>query len=219
MSKDALMPGTPSPTQAPVTIWGQIVTQAIAFFGCVVIPTLVTLIAPVSTIEFRNSESGTAATVTRYALLWVPWQTEEVSQVTQVRADITAERTYRTKEERRRGHTGVALSTGQVALVTGDAEVIVQAAPELAKQIVEKFDEFKSSRTPTPLKITAYASWSLSYVLGGCMTALCAFYLTGATLAVLTWPFRFLKRIAAESPDTRSISDGSPRPGSSNDRF
>ena len=39
-------------------------------------------------------------------------------------------------------------------------------------------------------RIEVYASWWLSYVLGGVVSALCAFYLLGCVLAIVTWPFK-----------------------------
>jgi hypothetical protein len=45
------------------------------------------------------------------------------------------------------------------------------------------FQAFASSPSNTPVRRTVYASWALTYVLGGVMTALFALYVVGASLA------------------------------------
>lgn len=181
-------------TFARTSLAGHIVTQAIAVAVFIVVPIVITLMVPLSTIEFRKSTPGTAVTVNRYVLIFVPWQTKRIENVTRLRADITAERTYRgTAEERRKGQTGTSYATGQVAILSNRPEVIVQAAPDLAKAIVTQFDQFVADRTATPVSTPVYASWSLSYVLGGVVTSLCALYVTGVVLAILTFPFKLVR--------------------------
>ncbi|MBL8700701.1 MAG: hypothetical protein JNK67_20175 [Alphaproteobacteria bacterium] len=185
-----------TPARPAVSLAGRIVTQAIAFAVFVVLPVVITLVAPLSTIEFRKSNGASSVTVQRYVLIFVPWRTTHVDNVARLRADITAEKHYRgTVEERRKGQSGTSYSTGQVAILGAgsEPEAIVQAAPDLAKEIVARFERFAAAPDAPPVSIEVYASWSLSYLLGGAVTALCALYVTGAVLAVLTFPFKLLR--------------------------
>lgn len=176
---------------------GHVITQAIAIVVFVIVPIVITLMAPFSTIVLEKSNAGTAVTVHRYVLVFIPWETERIENVAGMRADITAEKRYRgTVEERRKGQKGWRLATGQVAILSGDDEVIVQAEPDLAKAIVARFDAFAASRSAAPVAIQVHASWWLSYVLGGVMTALCALYVLGVALAVVTFPFKRKSRTA-----------------------
>ncbi len=100
-----------------------------------------------------------------------------VAGVTDVRADITAEKRYtEPREERRKGQKGVRLATGQVALLNSGPEVIIQAAPELATEIAAKFDTFAgmvqrdveaNGVNESSLKFTVYASWAFRMCSAG----------------------------------------------------
>lgn len=182
-----------------------LVTQAIAIVVFVILPTVITLMVPFTDLEFRNTDSGLEATVRRYVLIFIPWKTERVTHVTRVRADITAEKHYQgTREERRKGQKGVQLATGQVAIIGDGPEVIVQAAPDLAKTISAQFEKFAAGNSAEPMTFSVYASWSLSWILGGVATAFCALYIVGATLAVLTFPFRLMRSSSGGSPNGSS---------------
>jgi hypothetical protein len=162
--------------------------QAIVALVCLGVPVLVTFMAPLTTLEYRKSASGVDATVVRYVLLAVPWRTQHVTNVRELRADVTEEFRYKnTKENRmkdRVGHTNLA--TGQVALMGDGPEVIVQAQPGLAEELSAEFDAYAAASTPEPLRRTVYASWALTYILGGAMTALFALYVFGASMAGLS---------------------------------
>ncbi len=179
------------------------ITQSIAVVVFVIVPIVLTLMAPLSEIRFEKSETGLAATVVRYVLIFLPWRTENIDRVSGVRADITEAKRYRgTLEERRKGQRGTQLATGQVAILHDGPEVIVQAAPDLANQIVKEFDEYKVANSTEPLTCSVYASWSLSYIVGGIATAFCALYIFGATIATILFPFKLMRR----SSSTTSMS-------------
>lgn len=171
------------------------ITQSIAVAIFVILPTVITLMVPFTNLEFKKAESSITATVVRYVLIFIPWKTEQIENVSGLRADVTAAKHYQgTSDERRKGQTGVRVATGQIVILSDKPEAIVQAAPDLAKQVVKQFDEFKSSESAGPLKVAVYASWALSYILGGVVTAFCALYLFGAAIAVLLYPFKKMRQ-------------------------
>jgi hypothetical protein len=169
------------------TVRSHLVTQAIAVVCFVVVPVVITLVAPLSTIVFERTGSGTDVIVHRYALMVVPWQTERIDQVAQIRADVSSQFRYgNTAENRRKNRVGtVSYATGQVAIIGVGDELIVQAAPDLARSIAAQFKDFVADKNATTLSIPVYASWALSYVLGGVVSALCGLYLLGSLAAIL----------------------------------
>lgn len=186
-----------------------LITQSIAVVAFVLVPVAITLMAPITDLEFNRTESGVQAIVRRYVLIGFNWKTVVVPGVTDVRADITAEKRYTgTREERRKGQKGVRLATGQVALLNSGPEVIIQAAPELATEIAAKFDAFAgdgstddeaNSLDGSSLKFRVYASWGLSYVLGGIATGFAALYVFGASMKILLFPFQLLRSGSAQT--------------------
>lgn len=169
-----------------------LITQAIAVFCFVVVPVAMTLVAPLSTIVFQKDGANTDVIVQRYVLMYVPWRTERVDTVTQIRADVSSQFRYgNSSENRRKGRVGtVSYATGQVTIIGPDDELIVQAAPDLARSIAVEFQKFSADRNANTLSISVYASWALSYVLGGIVSFLCGLYLIGSIAAILRFAFR-----------------------------
>lgn len=168
-----------------------ILTQAIAVLFFVLLPVLITFMTPITDLEVSNTEQGTSVKVIRYILTFVPWKTEQLSNVKGIRADITARKRYAdTSENRRKGNVGVSVATGELVFITNDGEVKMQSDPELAENTVKVFNEFVASKSSEPLKLTIYASWALSYILGGVATFLCGLYVFGAVVSVITMPFK-----------------------------
>lgn len=180
------------------TLKGAIITQIIAALVFVGVPILITLMAPFTDVALEKTGSTAKVTITRYVLVFIPWRTKQIEHVKDARADVTAEFRYKNDvENRRKGRAGaVSLATGQVAFINDGPEVIAQAAPELALQTEARFDRFIADPNPAPIKISLYASWWLSYVLGGIATAFAALYLGGALLAILTFPFKNRRTLA-----------------------
>ena len=173
-------------------IKSNLITQAIAIVCFVVVPVVITLVAPLSTIVFQRAGSETDVIVQRYVLMVVPWRTDRIDGVTQVRADVSSQFRYgNSAENRRLNRVGtVSHATGQVAIIGPQDELIVQAAPELARSIAAQFKDFVADKGADRLSIPVYASWALSYVLGGTVSALCGLYLFGSVAAILRFLFR-----------------------------
>lgn len=163
-----------------------LITQTIASLVFVGIPILLTYMAPLTSLRFDKTEQGVEAKVDRYLLMVFPWKHEDLVGVEAVRADITAAKHYRgTSEERRKGQKGYRLSTAQIVLACGGMVSAIQADPELAKQVEKEFADFKQADGVSELKYEIYASWWLSYVLGGIATGFAVLYVFGATMQVI----------------------------------
>jgi hypothetical protein len=139
----------------PGSTWtGTVIAHGVAFLGCVIVPVLITLMAPVTVLEFRKSGPETSV-IDRKVL-------------------------KDTKENRRKDQVGhVQLATGQVAIMSAGPNVIVQAQPGLAEEISAGFEAFAASPDQGPIRKTIYASWALTYGLGGAMTSLFVLYVIG----------------------------------------
>ena len=183
------------PADGATTLKGHIITQAIAIVVFVVVPAIITLIVPFTDLELRHTGAGATVTVKRYVLMFIPWQHKQITNVKALRVETTPEFRYQdTAENRRKGRAGaVSLATGQLVVVGDGPEVIVQAAPEIADAIAARFNRFLAAKASAPVTIPVYASWWLSYVLGGTVTALAAFYVICACLALLALPFTWLR--------------------------
>lgn len=168
-----------------------VITQAIAMVCFVVMPVVITLVVPFTDLEFQRTGSTAAVSVRRYVLLFVPWRTQRVENVTEIAADVTPEFRYRdTSENRRKGVSNVTrVATGQLVILGDGPEVVVQAAPELTASVTARFERFLAANNPEPVKIPVYASWNLSWLLGGAVTFLCALYVAGSIAAVLKFLF------------------------------
>lgn len=174
------------------SLQGQIITQAIAIVAFLLVPIAITLMAPFTDLEFRRAGDGATVTVKRYVLMFIPWQTTEIRNVSALRVEITPEFRYQnTAENRRKDRVGtVSHATGQLVVVGAGREVIVQAAPETAEGISAQFTKFLADKAAGPVALSVYASWSLSYLLGGTATTFAALYAVGACLALLAVPFK-----------------------------
>lgn len=77
------------PTTTRSRLKNTLITQSIAVVFFVVAPILITLMAPLSTIEFEKSGAGAVVVLHRYILIAIPWRTERVENVTRIRASPT----------------------------------------------------------------------------------------------------------------------------------
>ncbi len=183
---------------AETTLKGAIITQAIAIVVFVGVPILITLMVPFSDLALRRTGPTASVTVTRYVLVFIPWRTQTIANVRAVRAEITAEKYHAdTSENRRMGRAGAtSVATGQLVIEGDGPDMIVQASPDLATETEEEFAAFLAETDPEPVTIQLYASWWLSWVLGGIATFFAAFYIVGAVLAIITWPFKKRRQAA-----------------------
>jgi hypothetical protein len=180
-----------------LSLKSRIITQMIAVAVFVMVPILITLMAPFTDLTFHHDPAdGATVTVKRYVLMFIPWRTSEITSVRMIRPDINQAFRYgNTAENRRKSRVGtISHATGQVAVIGDAHEEIVQAAPEIAKDISIQFQQFLRNRTAADKTISVYASWPLSYLLGGALTALAALYVVGSCLAIITLAFKWVRR-------------------------
>jgi hypothetical protein len=174
-------------------------TQLIAIVCMVLLPGLITMVAPRTGLEFSKSASGTSVTVTRYVWLFVPWRTVEVDRVSRLDVEVTPRaRHANTAENRRKGRAGaVHLATGQLTVVGADVQLVVQVSPETSHVVAGHFKRFTEEPDARAQRISVYASWGLTYVLGGVMSLLTALYVFGAVARIVQHLLQAPRLIAA----------------------
>lgn len=169
------------------TWWAILVTQIIAFSGCVIIPGLVTLIAPRSTVELKTINDQPAAEIKKHLFLIIPLFKTTISPLERVESIVTQEDRTISSKERRRGRVGVLLADGSVLLSGGGEACQVQSTPEAARREAKAITDFIAAPSNSPPTLTLTAGWRMTYLLGGAMTALAAFYCFGVVAATLKW--------------------------------
>lgn len=169
------------------TVYSVMLTQMIAVLGFVVVPSLVTFIAPVTTVRMYKTADGVSADVTKYVLLFLPLFHTTVERVEDVESHVTTADWNVSKEERRRGRTGVLVADGSVLIVGANLVYQVQSTPKDCMVEAKNLRQFLETTEAESYSVTITAGWLFSYLLGGVMTGLAILYCLGATLAILRW--------------------------------
>jgi len=177
--------GKQTPT-AP-TIYSVMLTQMIAVLGFVVVPSLVTFIAPVTTVRMYKTADGVSADVTKYILLFVPLFRTTVERVEDIESHVTTADWNVSKEERRRGRTGVLVADGSVIIVGANLVYQVQSTPKDCMVEAKNLRQYLETKEAQSYSVTITAGWLFSYLLGGVMTGLAIIYCVGASLGLLRW--------------------------------
>ena len=160
-----------------------VITQLIAFFGCVVAPAAVTAVASVSYITFSPQDGGVSARVSKCLLFVIPYKIDSLSKVDSVVAKKTNARRF-TKDEERRGHKGILAADGTLVISGEGREIWVSVSMVDIDKTAERSQAFLKQPTTDPLAMTVVASWSLSVIVGGLLTCLAAFYLVCVSIAI-----------------------------------
>jgi hypothetical protein len=163
------------------------VTQFIAFTGCVIVPGLVTLIAPRSTVELKAINDLPSAEIKKHLFLVIPLFKKTIAPLERAESIVTQEDRTISSEERRRGRVGVLLADGSVLLSGGGEDCQVQSTPAAARQEAKAINEFIAAPRTSPQTLTLTAGWQMTYLLGGAMTALAMLYCLGVLASLLKW--------------------------------
>lgn len=170
--------------QSKSTIRSLIITQSIAILVFVVVPVVVTFMAPRTTIRLRRSHDQVAAVVTRHTLLIVPLYTTTMEPLLDADSILQGEKAIKEDRQRNRKAT-TQIATGSVRLTGNGQDTQVQSTYEDAPVQAQQIKAFIENPAAKTLTITANAPWMLTYVLGGVMTGFAALYGIGSLLAIM----------------------------------
>lgn len=167
------------------TLLGVIGSQCIAFVVCVLIPGLVTAIAPVSWVKFQRSGDRVTARVQVCLFFVVPYKTTVVDPVSGI--DNRQVSGTESRERRSGRHDRVTKSEDEGFLVIQgvDQTAEVSVTPVDLKSVTERSEAFLKDAQATELKLFAVANWKFSVIAGGIATLLAAFYV----VSIVGWMF------------------------------
>lgn len=172
----------PEPTPQVKTTPG---TLLLGFVVFVLVPALITAIAPVSYLSLQKERDHVRASAKTCLLFFIPYQQQTVSPVRGTDEHVRADR-QRTRDERRRNHGRNATVEGEGTLILmGDdnQSLKVSVTPvdiEAKKKLVE---EYLQAPTDQPLNLFLVANWKFSVLMGGAAASLTVLYVVGCVLA------------------------------------
>lgn len=174
---------------------GIIVTQLIAFVGFVLVPALVTMIAPVSWVKFQRQGDRISVRAETCLLFVVPFRTVSVDPLIAVdertlTGSITNERRVGRQDIKRR-----ADDEGFLVMKGLEQSAEVQVSPASLKSVLEKANAFLKDPAATDLKMFVVANWKFSVGGGGFVSLLTLLYLVGVTLAIGKGILTFVRRV------------------------
>lgn len=172
-----------APDNSKNSLGSKVITQAIAIVGFVVAPTLVTLIAPRTTIELRPGKYKPSAVITTHALLFVPVHLAHMDLLLDAESVVSGSK-YIKEDRQRNRKASNQLATGSVKLIGNPSDHLITSTPEDAPLQAEQIKAYIANQAYEPLLITVEPPWMLTWLLGGVMTGLAALYCVGAVLAI-----------------------------------
>lgn len=184
-----------STTPAQHSLKSIVITQLIAFVGFVLVPALVTMIAPVSWVKFQRQGDRISVRAETCLLFVVPFRTVSVDPLIAVdertlTGSITNERRVGRQDIKRR-----ADDEGFLVMKGPEQSAEVQVSPASLKSVLEKANAFLKDPAATDLKMFVVANWKFSVGGGGFVSLLTLLYLVGVTLAIGKGILTFVRRV------------------------
>jgi hypothetical protein len=171
------------PDKSNNSLLSKVITQAIAIVGLVVVPGLVTLIAPRTTIKLRPGKYRPSAEITTHALLFVPVCLAHMDLLLDAESVVSESKYF--KEDRQTNRKASTQSaTGSVKLIGNPSDHLITSTPEDALLQADQIKAYIAKRAYEPLLITVEPPWMLTWLLGGIMTGLAALYCVGVVLGI-----------------------------------
>lgn len=188
-----------------------LITQLIAVTVFVGVPAVITLMAPVTWIKCEAQPTGVSATASQCLFFIIPFSTQTVFPVVDVKEDVHHGRRQRTDAERRRGQTAAKAEDQGTLTISGlQTEVKVSCSPVSLPAAAAQIRAFLKEPAQSPLRLTVVANWKISVIIGGIATCFTLLYVVGTTLAVLIWPLRKVKSFV-QGVDDRSVESEGDR--------
>lgn len=184
-----------------------IITQLIAIVVFVGVPAVITLLAPVTWIKCEARSTGVSATASQCLFFIIPFSTQTVFPVIDVKEDVKQGRHQQTDAERRRGQKAAkAEDQGTLTISGPQTEVKVSCSPVSLPAAAGQIRAFLKEPAQSPLRLTVVANWKISVIVGGIATCFTLLYVVGATLAILFWLPRqvisFVRGVDDRSPES-----------------
>ncbi|MFO0922577.1 MAG: hypothetical protein U0905_08850 [Pirellulales bacterium] len=174
-------------------------TFLLGFVACVVVPGLVTAIAPVSylTMERTQEEGGSIRAEARQCMFFiVPFRTQKLDSIAEVNDHVIAARS-KTAEERRRTRTGRGTIEGEGTLILVDDDeraIHIPVSPASIATVKKKVDGFIHDPNQPKLSLFLVANWKFSLIGGGLVTLLTILFVVGWSIQLVVGFFKMVTR-------------------------
>lgn len=191
---------------------GNWISHLIGVIGFVIVPTVITMIAPVSYVMLENREGRPVARASTCLFFVIPFRSAVIDPLLAVETKVRAAR-ERTAEERRRHNQGRGQIDGEGTLTfvgEGQSSFSISVSPvsiEGAKTQVENFINHKETGSTW---LFLPANWKFSVFFGGFWAILTLLYVVGVILKLLmglVWLLGIGRRSAGlEEPTSSEVA-------------
>lgn len=171
------------------TFLGKVITQLIALLVFLVIPAIVTAVAPVSWVKFQRQGDRVTARAEVCLFFIIPFRTLTVDPVTGVDDRTKAGSITRHRRPGTDKFTQ-AETQGFLSIEGPNSTAEVSITPHDLESVKKKAEDFLKDPKVTELKLFVVANWKFSVIAGGLATLFAALYVFGVAGATVMFVLR-----------------------------
>jgi hypothetical protein len=163
---------------------GKIIAQLLGWLVCIVVPGVVTAIAPVSWIKFQRQGDHVTARADICFFFVIPYRTLTVDPVTSVGNRTKSGSINRYRRSGKADEYIRAESEGFLQIQGPHHEIEVPVTPADIESVVKKAGAFLQDPQAAELKLFVVANWKFSILFGGLASLMTVLYLGGVIAAL-----------------------------------
>lgn len=169
----------PMTSSHPPSLRGKIISQTLAFLVCVIVPGLVTAIAPVSWLRFQRQGDHVTARADTCFFFIIPFRRQSVDSVTGVDQRTQDGSVSRYRRSGKTDRYVQAESEGFLSIQGPQDEAVVSVTPADIDAMASQIEGFLKDGQASDLRLFAVANWKFSILAGGLASSLTVLYVGG----------------------------------------
>ena len=175
-----------SSNQQQLPIKPSLFTFVVGFVVFVIVPALVTAIAPIAVTHFERQGEVVAVRTSRNLLFVIPYKRAEIQRVTEVNERLQSGRVSETRSSTD-GRKNKTRSEDEAFLVIlgSNGKTEVPVSPVNLRKTVDQAKGFLADPKATRLRLITVANWKFSVVAGGIASLLTLLFVVGWVLQTL----------------------------------
>ena len=184
-------PASPPRDPRTVTLRGRIISQGFVLVFCVVLPALLTAVAPVSWLTLRREGDKVHARGEVCMFFIFPYRTYELAGVDHVGKTIDpGKKIRRMRSEPVNRPTRYEEDEGFLIIASGEQSFTLSTSPYSLDRVVSEVNAFLSDQHAGSTTLFLPANWKFSVLFGGACSLATILYICGITLWTLqcVWP-------------------------------
>lgn len=186
-------PATPPRDPKAVTLGGWLFSQGFVLLFCVVLPALLTAVAPVSWLTLRREGDKVHARGQICMFFVLPYRTYELANVDRVGKDIDpGKKIRRMRSEPVNKPTRYEEDEGFLILSSGDQSFALSTSPYSLDRVVGEVNAFLNDQQAASATLFLPANWKFSVLFGGACSLATVLYVCGITLWTLKYVWRLV---------------------------